>query len=176
MAMSSPEDQEWLRATMRNMYQLVLAGAFNVPMLMEDQRLRGELSIINARNIMHKVSLRMLEPDVLERVQERCSISVAMNDSTEAQQMELVRKHTLVQGVMIMHVYLSKRDGVPNLVEECGFRKGEAGYVRMQGPLAEHQNNLLIMPYVRLMIVRLLQCVGINMEALQKQVQQLQQH
>jgi hypothetical protein len=176
MAMSPPEDQERLRVAMRDTYRLVLAGAFDVPTLLEDQRSRGELSVVDARNIMHKVSLRMLEPDVLERVRERCSVSVAMNDSAEAQQIELARKHTVVQEVMVSDVYLSKRDGAPSLVEECGFGKGEAGYVRMQCALAEHQNDPLITQYVGSAIVRLLQSAGIDMEALQKQAQQLQQH
>jgi len=75
MAMSPPEDQERLRVAMCNTYRLVLAGAFDDPMLLEDQRSRGELSVVNARNIIHKVSLHMLEPDVLEKVREKCSIS-----------------------------------------------------------------------------------------------------
>ncbi|KAL3773832.1 hypothetical protein ACHAW5_006429 [Stephanodiscus triporus] len=175
MTMSSPEDQERLRIAMRDTYRLVLAGAFDAPTLMEDQRTRGELSIIDARNIMHKVSLRMLEPDVLEKVRDRCSVSVAMNDGPEAQQIELARKHTVVQEVMVTDVYLSEKDGM-SLVEECGFGAGEAGYVRMQCALAEHQGDPLITQYVGAAIVRLLQSAGIDMEALQKQAQQLQQN
>jgi hypothetical protein len=91
---------------------MTFAGAFNGPTLLEEQRSRGELSIINTRNIMHKVLLCMLEPDVLERVRERCSFSVAMNTSIEAQQMELEGKHTVVQEAMVVVVYLLKRDSV----------------------------------------------------------------
>ncbi len=65
---------------------------------------------------MHKVLLRMLKLDVLEKVQERCSLSVAMNDSMEVQQMELEHKQTVVQEVMVTDVYLTKRDGTPRVI------------------------------------------------------------
>ena len=183
MAMSPPEDQERLRVAMRDTYRLVLAGAFDVPTLLEDQRSRGELSVVDARNIMHKVSLRMLEQDVLEKVRERCDdVSlVATNDGgPEAQHIELARKHTVVQEVMVSDVYLSSSgegngSASPSRVEECGFGGGEAGYVRMQCALAEHQNDPLITQYVGSAILRLLQSAGIDMEALQRQVQQQQQ-
>jgi hypothetical protein len=44
----------------------------------------------------------------------------------------------------------------------------------MQCTLAEHQNDPLITQYVGSAILRLLQSAGINMEALQRQVQQQQ--
>jgi hypothetical protein len=183
MAMSPPEDQERLRVAMRDTYRLVLAGAFDVPTLLEDQRSRGELSVVDARNIMHRVSLRMLEPDVLEKVREKCDVvsSTANDGGPEARQIELARKHTVVQEVMVSDVYLSSSSGggddggaPTSLVEECGFGGGEAGYVRMQCALAEHQNDPLITQYVGSAILRLLQSAGIDMEALQRQVQQQQ--
>lgn len=42
-------------------------------------------------------------------------------------QIEMARKHNIVQEVLVNEVYLS---GSPSLVEECGFGEGEEGYVR----------------------------------------------
>eukprot|EP00581_Thalassiosira_minuscula_P012380 CAMPEP_0183723220 /NCGR_PEP_ID=MMETSP0737-20130205/14880_1 /TAXON_ID=385413 /ORGANISM="Thalassiosira miniscula, Strain CCMP1093" /LENGTH=312 /DNA_ID=CAMNT_0025953477 /DNA_START=116 /DNA_END=1051 /DNA_ORIENTATION=- len=126
LKLSPPEVQEKLRTSSRDTYRMVLAGAFDIPNLLEDQKSNGELSIVDARNIMHKVSLRMQDPEVLETVARRCNAasSVAMNDSPEAQQIELARKHTVVQEVMVEDVYLHSPEGGSggkSLVEECGF-------------------------------------------------------
>ena len=154
----------------------------------------GELSIVDARNIMHKVSLRMLEKDILEKVSQRCASTTraatsASDDSnttsslTEAEhnlQLEFARKHTIVQEVMVTDVYLSSSSSdsssssKPSLVEECGFGTGEAGYVRLQYALAEHQGDPLITQYVGTAIMQLLQAAGIDMEAMQKQAKAMQ--
>ena len=104
-------------------------------------------------------------------------------------QLEFARKHTIVQEVMVTDVYLSSSDGGgdatttttttttsrPSLVEECGFGTGEAGYVRLQYALAEHQDYPLITQYVGTAIMQLLQAAGIDMEAMQKQAREMQQ-
>lgn len=173
MQLSSPEVQEKLRVGGRDTYRMVLGAAFNIPTLIEEQEEKGELSIVDARNIMHKVSIRMQEPEVLESVAKQCSVSVAMNDSEEAKQIELARKHTVVQEVMVKDVYMAKTtEGGVSLVEECGFGHGEDGYVRMQSAMAEHQSDPLINQYVGASMVKLLQSAGIDMEALQKGQQQ----
>ncbi|KAL3826916.1 hypothetical protein ACHAXA_005996 [Cyclostephanos tholiformis] len=181
MSISPPDVQEKLRTSMRDTYRHVLAGAFDMPKLLEEQGDRGELSIMDARNIMHRVSLRMMEPEILDRVRERCDgISTNGDDSAEGRQVELARRHTVVQEIMVADVYLSpsSSDGsgsTTTLVEEFGFGSGESGYVRMQCALAEHQGDPLITQYVGAAIVRLLECAGIDMEAMQKQARELQQ-
>lgn len=175
LQLSSPEVQERLRVAGRDTYRMVLAGAFDVPGLLEERKEKGELSTVDARNIMHKVSLRMQDPDVLEKVAKRCAVSVAMNDSHEATQIEAARKHTVIQEVMTKDVYLADREGGTSLVQECGFGEGEEGYVRMQCAMAEHQGDPLITQYVGAAMMKLLQSAGIDMEALQKQAQQQQQ-
>lgn len=168
LQMSQPEVQEQLRVAGRDTYRMVLAAAFDIPTLMEEQEKSGELSVVDARNIMHKVSLRMQAPEVLEGVAKRCSVSVAMNDSHEAKQIELASKHTVVQEVMVKDVYLSEEEGSGvSLVQECGFGEGEDGYVRMQCALAEHQGDPLINQYVGAAMMKLLQSAGIDMQALQ---------
>eukprot|EP00579_Thalassiosira_antarctica_P015314 CAMPEP_0201932134 /NCGR_PEP_ID=MMETSP0903-20130614/28827_1 /ASSEMBLY_ACC=CAM_ASM_000552 /TAXON_ID=420261 /ORGANISM="Thalassiosira antarctica, Strain CCMP982" /LENGTH=347 /DNA_ID=CAMNT_0048471659 /DNA_START=29 /DNA_END=1072 /DNA_ORIENTATION=- len=166
LRLSPPDMQEQLRVAGRDTYRMVLAAAFNLPSLIEEQKTNGEMSIVDARNIMHKVSLRMQDPEVLEKVAKQCSVSVAMNDSPEAQQIELARKHTVVQEVMVKDVYLTETEGGVSLVQECGFGEGEDGYIRMQSTLAEHQGDPLINQYVGAAMMKLLQSAGIDMEAL----------
>jgi hypothetical protein len=191
MTLSSPLEQEKVRLAGRDTYRLVLSSAFatTVPNLMKEYNGKkdgrgggGELSIVDARNIMHKVSLRMLEKDILEKVSQRCaatsdsdSDSNTTSSLTEEEhnlQLEFARKHTIVQEVMVTDVYLSSSSSSdsssskPSLVEECGFGTGEAGYVRLQYALAEHQGDPLITQYVGTAIMQLLQAAGIDMEAI----------
>jgi hypothetical protein len=170
LATCSPEVQDMLRIAGRDTYRMVLANAFDLPFLMEEQESKGELSIVDARNIMHKVSLRMQAPEVLEKVAKICSTaSVTMNDSPEAQQIDMARRHTVIQQVMVDDVYLS--GGSSSLVSECGFGEGEDGYVKLQFQLAEHQGDPLISQYVGTAMMKLLEAAGIDLAALQRQAQ-----
>lgn len=168
LQLSPPDVQESLRASSRDTYRMVLAGAFGMPDLLEETKSKGELSVVDARNLMHKVSLRMQDPEVLEEVAKRCSEPVAMNDSREAREIELARKHTVVQEVMVSDVYLSEGEGRISLVSESGFGEGEDGYVRLQSALAEHQGDPLINQYVGAAMMKLIQSAGIDMEVLQR--------
>lgn len=172
LQLSSPDIQEELRVAAKDTYRMVLAAAFDLPSLLDKTNANGELSVVDARNLMHKVSMRMQDPEVLEKVAKMCSVSVAMNDSPEANQIELARKHTVVQQVMVDDVYLTKNANGVSLVQECGFGDGEDGYIRMQSAMAEHQGDPLISQYVGGAMMKLLQSAGIDMEALQKQAQQ----
>lgn len=176
VSLSPPEVQDQLRVSGRDTYRMVLAGAFDIPTLLSDQKTKGEVSVVDARNIMHKVSLRMHDPELLEKVAKRCANISSVGTTPEAQQMEIARKHAVVQDVMVSDVYLSKgsnANGV-TLVQECGFGDDEEGYVRMQSAMAEHQGDPLITQYVGSAIMKLLQSAGIDMEALQKQAMSMQ--
>lgn len=163
MITSCPEVQEMLRTVSRDTYRMVLGGAFGIDLLSE-QNEKGELSIVDARNMMHKVSLRMQDADILQKVAHATSQPVGMNDSPEAKAIELAHKHTTIQKIMVYDVYLA---GSPSLVEECGFGDGEDGYVRMQSTLAEYQNDPLISQYVGGAMLKLLESAGIDMKYLQ---------
>ena len=142
---------------------MVLGGAFGLD-LVSEQSEKGELSIVDARNMMHKVALRMQDETILEKVTKATSEPVGMNDSEEAKAIELAHKHTTIQKIMVYDVYLA---GKPSLVEECGFGDGEEGYVRMQGSLAEYQNDPLISQYVGGAMLKLLQAAGMDMKNMQ---------
>lgn len=167
LASASPEVQDMLRIAGRDTYRMVLANAFDLP-LMEEQEGKDELSIVDARNIMHKVSVRMQAPEVLEKVAKICSTSVH-DGSPEAQQIDMARKHTVIQQVMVDDVYLA--GGSSSLVSECGFGEGEDGYVKLQFQLAEHQGDPLISQYVGSAMMKLMEAAGIDLTALQEQAQ-----
>lgn len=169
---SSPDAdlQERFRISGRDTYRLVLGTAFNLPNLLEEREENGELDIAEARSLMHKVSVKMQSPEVLESVAKKCATTTTMsNDSPEAKNFELTRKHTVVQQVMVHDVYMAL-DPVTGktLVEECGFGEGELGYVRMQSALAEHQGDTLITQYIQVAMIQLLQSAGIDMLAMQR--------
>lgn len=167
MANSAPEVQEMLRTVSRDTYRMVLGGAFGID-LVKEQAEKGEMTIVDARNMMHKVALRMQDPEILEKVSKATAQPVGMNDSPEAKAIEMAHKHTTIQQIMVYDVYLS---GSPTLVEECGFfGSGEEGYVRMQGSLAEYQNDPLIGQYVGGAMLKLLESAGIEMKNMQSPV------
>ena len=181
LSSSSPEVQELLRVAGRDTYRMVLGYAFGLPSLMEeDDEQREELTVVEARNIMHKVSLRMQSPEVLEKVSKICSSSIVQvveeEGSPEAQQqqqqqqLDMARKHTVIQQVMVDDVYLA--GGSNSLVSEFGFGEGEEGYVKLQFQLAEHQGDPLISQYVGAAMMKLMEAAGIDLGAFQQQQQQ----
>jgi len=89
LSLSSPEIQDKLRVSGRDTYRMVLAGAFDIPTLLSDQLTNGEVSVVDARNIMHKVSLRMHDPELLEKVAKRCAGISSAGNSPETQAMEM---------------------------------------------------------------------------------------
>jgi len=81
---------------------------------------------------------------------------------------EMASKHNVVQEVLVNDVYMS---GNPSLVEECGFGEGDAGYVRMQCIMSEHQGDPLIAQYISTGMMKVLTSAGLDMGAIQKAAQ-----
>lgn len=161
----APDKQEELRVSSRDTWREVLSTAFAIPM--EEIRDR-ELSIVDARNIMHKVSTKMQEQGILDKVAERCRTvdgGNARNDMAEIQV-----KHTIVQDVLVNDVYLG---GSPTFAEECGFGTGERGYVFMQCVMAEHQSDPLVAQYVSAGMMKVLGAAGLDPATLQAAMQKV---
>lgn len=169
MQSSSPDIQEELRIQGRDMWREVLCLAFGLDLktdLVKQTDNGDELSIVKARNIMHKVSQKMQEPAILEKV----AHLVASVPAATAGNEDVTRKHTIVQEVLVHDVYLGKSDSSQmSLVEECGFAFGEKGYVQMQCLMAEHQMDPLVTQYMGGAMVKLLQAAGIDLAGLQQQ-------
>lgn len=158
MQTCDPTTQEELRIITRDIWRYVLTTTFNIS---NDEIKNNELSIVDARNVMHKVAQRMQEPEILEKVSQKCSTLESSGDAM----MDTAMKHHIIQDALVYDVYLG---GTPSLVEECGFEDGEKGYVFMQYLISEHQNDPLIGQYIGSSMMRLCDAAGIDMTAIQK--------
>jgi hypothetical protein len=114
------------------------------------------ISIVDARALMHKVSSKMMEPDILLNIQNR-SANVRHAD----EEMELVMKHKLLQQILIDEVYLG---GSPSFVEEAGFGSGEIGYVKIQCALSDHEGDPLMASYASASMIKILEAAGIDVD------------
>ena len=113
----SPEQQDNFRRVGRETWRNMLVKAFNLDEDMIKEKYGNELSIVDARNIVHKVASKLIEPAVLEAVTKRVSELPTTNDA----QQEMGLKHSIIQDVVVNQVYLG---GDPSLVEELGFGSG----------------------------------------------------
>jgi len=151
MRTAPPDEQEVLRRAGRDSWRRTLCLAFGL----EDTPEEEEVSIVDARNIMHKVSQRMHEPNVLAKI-----TKLVEDEKSD----DITKRHTAVQQVLVEDVYLGREHtSSSSLVEECGFGPGEVGYVRMQCAMAEHQNDPLVAQYVGSAMQKVLQAAGIDL-------------
>ena len=156
-----PQTQEKVRVQGRDTWRLVLSTAFNVPLEEIESK---EMSIVDARNAMHKVSLRMLDQTFLDIVKKKCdAVEAPREDGMTPAEMQM--RHSIVQEAMISHVYLG---GEPTLVSELGFGEGERGYVFLQLVMSEHQSDPLVAQYVSSGMMQVLNAAGLDPATLQK--------
>jgi len=153
MQNADPDTQEQLRIGTRDLWRTVLSSAFNLTV---EDIAKSELNTVDAREIMHKVSQKMQSPKILELIALKC----AKLEPTGNAGMDMAMKHQVVQDTLVHDVYLG---GEPSLVEECGFEKGEKGYVFMQCVMAEHQNDPLVSQYVGSAMMAILKSAGIDL-------------
>lgn len=168
---AAPETQERLRKLGRDVWRQVLSIAFDIP---QEQMMRKgaatdaqeELSIVDARNIMFKISQKMMEPSLLESISRQVANATAAatttasnKDSSDSNNALLTMKHTLVQQVLVNEVYFGD-NGI--LLTECGFPPGEEGYVALQCAIAEHQTDPLVAQYMGGAMMRVLQAAGLD--------------
>jgi hypothetical protein len=114
------------------------------------------LSIVDARNLMHKVSSKMVEPEVLLEIQDRVA-KLSSDLESDAERL-MAEKHRILQHVIVNHVYLS---GSPSLVEEAGFGSGEKGYASMQCAMSDHEGDPLINQYAAAAMGRVWEAAGL---------------
>jgi hypothetical protein len=69
IAMCDPEQQEDFRKQGRSTWREMLVTAFDLDQ--DEINVREELSIVDARNTVHKVASRLIEPAILETVAQR---------------------------------------------------------------------------------------------------------
>eukprot|EP00980_Cylindrotheca_fusiformis_P008226 scaffold1736_cov127-Cylindrotheca_fusiformis.AAC.40 len=149
-----PAVQDSFREVGRKTWRDMLATAFELDedVLKENE----ELSIVDARNAVHKVASKLIEPNILEEVATRCGQLPSDSDP----EVEMGMKHQVIQDVVVNKVYLG---GSPSLVEELGYPSGPKGYAIMQYVMAYHENDPLCMEYTSSAMVRIWQAAGLDL-------------
>jgi len=155
MATSNPKDQDDLRVMSRDVWRKTLAKSFEV-----EFEETSELSLMQARELMHKIGLKMNDEAFLSYVKSTLGEADANSDDSKSSPMDILkRKHTTMQETLIEHVYLG---GEPSVLEEAGFEKSEIGYVSLQIAMAEHQHDPLIAQYLGGGMMKVMEAAGLN--------------
>lgn len=115
------------------------------------------MSIVDARNLMHTVSSKMIEPATLLAIQDQTA--KIQNDDIE---LELQMKHKILQEIIVERVYLG---GGPSLVEETGFGSGAVGYAKLQCALSDHEGDPLMAEYAATAMMKILAAAGIDIDS-----------
>jgi hypothetical protein len=115
------------------------------------------LDIVEARSLMHKVSSRMIEPEVLQRIQKSCA-TIENNDPEH----EIAMKHQVLQDVIVNHVYLG---GTPSLTEDSGFGAGAKGYANLQCAMSDHEGDPLIAEYATSAMMKIWSAAGLDLSS-----------
>jgi hypothetical protein len=156
----NPDTQERMRAIGRDIWREVLCTTF--AMNVDDLK---EVNIVEARNMMHKVSQKMQDDKTLKMIAKKC-MAIDPSDSDQGGQLVVTAaKHAVVQDVLVNEVYLG---GEPSLVSEFGFGDGEEAYVYMQCAMAEHQSDPLVAQYVGAAMMKIMTAAGLDMNGMQK--------
>lgn len=68
-----PDTQDKFRRVGRDTWRVMLSTAFDLDEKMLEEKCGSEMSIVDARNTVHKVASKLMEPTILEAVAKRCS-------------------------------------------------------------------------------------------------------
>lgn len=140
----------------RDTWRELVATAFEI-----DMDAIPSLSIVDARNIMHKVASKMQEPKILLEVQQA---TAKVEENEEDPQIAVLQKHQILQAIIFDHVYLS---GNPSIVEEAGFGPAETGYAKLQCAMSDHEGDPLINQYIASAMIKLWDAAGLDLSDLQ---------
>lgn len=151
-----PATQEEFRAVGRDTWREMLTVAFDLDRDMIAEKFGNELSIVDARNIVHKVATALIEPNILEDVATRVGQLPPQSDP----QMEMGMKHSIIQDAVVNNVYLG---GDTPLTEELGFGSGPKGYALMQYVMAYHESDPLCMQYTTSSMSKIWKAAGLDL-------------
>jgi len=151
-----PATQEEFRSKGRDTWREMLATAFDLDKDMIAEKHQDELSIVDARNIVHKVASALIEPNILEEVATRVGQLPPQSDP----QIEMGMKHSIIQDVVVNNVYLG---GESPLTEELGFGSGPKGYALMQYVMAYHESDPLCMQYTSSSMSKIWKAAGLDL-------------
>mmetsp|Transcript_5349 Transcript_5349/g.5888 ORF Transcript_5349/g.5888 Transcript_5349/m.5888 type:complete len:326 (+) Transcript_5349:66-1043(+) len=152
----TPEQQDGFRKVGRETWREMLTIAFDLDKDLIAKKYGNELSIVDARNIVHKAASRLIEPRILEEVATRVGQILPQSDP----QIEMGMKHSIIQDVVVNQVYLG---GNPPLVEELDFGSGATGYALMQYVMAYHESDPLCQQYTSSSMAKIWQSAGLDL-------------
>jgi len=152
----TPEQQDGFRSVGRETWREMLTIAFDLDKDLIAKKYGNELSIVDARNIVHKAASRLIEPRILEEVATRVGQILPQSDP----QIEMGMKHSIIQDVVVNQVYLG---GDPPLVEELDFGSGATGYALMQYVMAYHESDPLCQQYTSSSMAKIWQSAGLDL-------------
>jgi len=151
-----PATQEEFRATGRETWREMISTTFDLDKEKIAEKFENELSIVDARNIVHKVASALIEPNILEEVATRVGQCPPQSDP----QIEMGLKHSIIQDVVVNKVYLG---GDTPLTEELGFGSGSKGYALMQYVMAYHESDPLCMQYTSSSMSKIWKAAGLDL-------------
>ena len=138
---------------------------------------------------MHKVSSKMIEPDVLTQIQKATSncqgkcclvgmkavevlfysissyLLTARIHTDEDPEIEVALKHKVLQDIIVNSVYLG---GSPSIVEEAGFGSGSVAYAKAQCAMSEHEGDPLIGQYASSAMVKIWDAAGLDITSIER--------
>ena len=107
---------------------------------------------------MHKISSKMMEPDLLLKIQQLTAKVQGADENALLQE-----KHSILQATILTDVYMC---GSPSLVEESGFGSGASGYAKLQCAMTDHEGDPLMAEYASTAMLKLLKAAGIDVESM----------
>jgi hypothetical protein len=78
-------------------------------------------------------------------------------------EMELAKKHQVLQDVIVNHVYL----GEPSVTEQFGFGKGPQAYAKLQCAMSDHEGDPLIGQYASSAMMKIFSAAGLDLSSIQ---------
>jgi hypothetical protein len=145
--------QELLRDTRREIWREIVATTFNLNITDIPT-----LSIVDARNIMHKIASKMIEPDILLEIQQR--VSIISDDNPD---MEIAKRHQVLQDIIVNRVYLG---GNPSIVQEAGLGSDETAYAKLQCAMSDFEGDPLIAQYASSAMVKIWTAAGLDIDSI----------
>lgn len=128
------------------------------------------LSLVDARNLMHKVASRMIEPDVLLEIQQRVSIL-----SDPDAEMEIAKRHAVLQDIIVNRVYLGGKphsivDDFNQLFDTNNRSPSpDKGYATMQCSMSDFEGDPLIAQYANSAMMKIWAAAGLDLDAITNQ-------
>jgi hypothetical protein len=149
-----PTMQELFAEIRRDTWRNIVGTVFHM-----DPKDIPVLSIEEARELMQKVSTRMVDKEILHNIQNRTG-GIEEDDKD----LELQKKHMVLQTIIVEEVYLG---GSPSLVEQTGFGSGATGYAKIQCALSDHEGDSIMANYASTAMIKTLDAAGIEVDSIE---------